>query len=214
MAWLSLLIFLQYVSNLLSNAPLIPIPFKKVLVWFQNSQQRKKDQAPRKKNKPVLDGRSALAWTVRKVVREKMSDEVDAVVLAKDPGAKRGTTDYLILVQDCLTSVIEGLSKEKLKEFADLADLRNAEGVDVDLKAKWVQLNTVCHIHMLKSDIATRQANKHLVKVAKQFMDLAYKQMGVHVFMLVGYKDSEGNAVKAKCVDCLSMLPFRHLTHF
>jgi hypothetical protein len=67
-----------------------------------------------------------------------MSDEVDAVVLAKDPGAKRGTKDYLVLVQDCLTTVMEGLSKEKLKEFADLADLRNASGVDVDLKAKWV----------------------------------------------------------------------------
>jgi hypothetical protein len=66
---------------------------------------------------------------------------------------------------------------------------------------------------MLKGDIVTRQADKHLVKVAKQFMDLAYKQMGVHVFMLVGYKDSEGNAVKAKCVDCLSAWHFRHLIH-
>jgi hypothetical protein len=45
-------------------------------------------------------------------------------------------------------------------------------------------------------------------------MDLAYKQMGVHVFMLVGYKDSEGNAVKAKSVDCISVLPFTYLIHF
>jgi hypothetical protein len=52
------------------------------------------------------------------------------------------------------------------------------------------------------------------VKVAKQFMDLAYKQMGVHVFMLVGYKNSEGDAVRAKCVDCFSVLPIRHLIHF
>jgi hypothetical protein len=72
-----------------------------------------------------------------------MSDEVDALVLAKDPGATRGSKHYLKLVQDCLTSVIEGLSKEKLKELADLADLRNAEGVDADLKAKWVQPNLV-----------------------------------------------------------------------
>jgi hypothetical protein len=115
---------------------LILIPFQKVLVWFQNSQQRKKDQAPRKKKTAVLDSRSALAWTVRKVVREKMSDDVDAAILEKDPGAKRGTKDYLMLVQDCLTSVIEGLSKEQLKEYADLADVRNAEGVDVELKAK------------------------------------------------------------------------------
>jgi hypothetical protein len=80
-----------------------------------------------------------------------MSDEVDAAVLAKDPGAKRGTKDYLMLVQDCLTSVMEGLSKEQLKEFADLADLRNAEGVDVNVKATWVEPHPVCHIHMLNS---------------------------------------------------------------
>jgi hypothetical protein len=115
---------------------LIHTSFKKVLVWFQNSQQRQKGQAPRKKKKPVLDGRSALAWTVRKVVREKMSDEVDAVVLSKDPGARRGTKDYLTLVQDCLTTVMEGLSEEKLTEFAEIANLRNAEGVDVEIQAK------------------------------------------------------------------------------
>jgi hypothetical protein len=68
-----------------------------------------------------------------------MSDEVDALVLEKDPGAKHRSKDYLKLVQDCLTSVIEGLSKEKVQEFADLADLRNAEGIDVNLQAKWVQ---------------------------------------------------------------------------
>jgi hypothetical protein len=68
-----------------------------------------------------------------------MSDEVDALVLKKDPGATRGTKEYLIHVQDCLTAIIDGLSKEKVKEFADLADLRNAAGVDADVKAKWVQ---------------------------------------------------------------------------
>jgi hypothetical protein len=162
MEWLYLLIFLQCVLNYLSNWPFILIPIQKILVWFQNSQQRKKDQTPRKKSKLALDGRSALAWTVRKVVREKMSDEVDALVLEQDPGAKRGSKDYLTLVQDCITTVIEGLSKEKLKEFSDLADLRNAEGVDVDLKAKWVQLYSPCHILILnwrESHQASRQTS-------------------------------------------------------
>ena len=29
-------------------------------------------------------------------------------------------------------------------------------------------------------------------------MDEAYKQMGVHVFMLVGYRNADGDMVKAK----------------
>jgi hypothetical protein len=125
----------------------MPIPFKKVLVWFQNCQQRKKDQTTKKKSN---DARSAVSWTVHKVVKEQMSDEVDALVLEKDPRAIRGSKDYLTLVQDCLTEVIKGLSKEKVKEFADLADLWNAVGVDPDLKAKWVEPSPVYLIQMLK----------------------------------------------------------------
>jgi 3-methyladenine DNA glycosylase/8-oxoguanine DNA glycosylase len=32
-----------------------------------------------------------MTWTVRKVVKEQMSDEVDALVLKKDPGATCGS---------------------------------------------------------------------------------------------------------------------------
>lgn len=32
-------------------------------------------------------------------------------------------------------------------------------------------------------------------------MDEAYKQMGVHIFMLVGYRNSNGDVVKAKYVN-------------
>jgi hypothetical protein len=135
-------------SQLHSHLSFMPIvPLKKVLVWFQNCQQRKKDQPTKKKSN---DARSAMTWTVRKVVKEQMSDEVDALVLEKDPRATRGSKNYLTLVQDCLTEVIEGLSKEKVKEFADLADLRNTVGVDPDLKAKSVEPSPVYLIEMLK----------------------------------------------------------------
>jgi hypothetical protein len=36
-------------------------------------------------------------------------------------------------------------------------------------------------------------------------MDTVYKQMGVHVFMLVGYMNSEGDAVRSKYVYCLDL---------
>jgi hypothetical protein len=36
--------------------------------------------------------------------------------------------------------------------------------------------------------------------VAKKFTDDIYKQMGVQVFMLVGYRNSEGDFVRSKYV--------------
>jgi hypothetical protein len=48
-----------------------------------------------------------------------------------------------------------------------------------------------------------RLADKNFVKLAKKFMDNAYKQMGVHIFMMVGYHNSEGDVVRTKCVASL-----------
>jgi hypothetical protein len=128
----------------------LPIPFQKVLVWFQNTQQRKKDKAS-KKSMVSRDGRAAMTWTLRKVVKEQMSDEVDALVLKKNPEARRGTKDYLVLVQDCLTTLIDGLSKEKKKELTSLAEEWNSTGVDPDIKAKSVQQCPVLSIQLLNS---------------------------------------------------------------
>ena len=128
----------------------LPIPFQKVLVWFQNTLQRKKDKAS-KKFMVSRDGRAALNWTLRKVVKEQMSDEVDALVLKKNPDAKRGTKDYLVLVQDCLTTFIDGLSKEKQEELTALAEEWNSMGVDPDIKAKSVQHHPVLLIQLLNS---------------------------------------------------------------
>jgi hypothetical protein len=42
--------------------------------------------------------------------------------------------------------------------------------------------------------------------VAKKFMDDVYKQMGVQVFMLVGYMNAEGEVVRAKYVNYPSLV--------
>ncbi len=46
----------------------------------------------------------------------------------------------------------------------------------------------------------SRQADKHFINVAKKFTEEIYKQMGVKVFMLVGYQNTEGDLVRAKLV--------------
>jgi hypothetical protein len=109
---------------------------KKVVVWFQNSHQKTREST--KTTKVTRDGRIATNWTVRKVAKEAMSDELNALVLARDSTAHPGTTDYLKHVQDCLTDLVKGLSKKQAQDFAEVAALRNRVGVDPGLKAKWV----------------------------------------------------------------------------
>ena len=132
----------------------------------------------------------------------------DALVLEKDPAATRGTEGYLTHLQHCITTVIEGLTEEETMEFEDLADQWNAKGVDPDIQARWVQPSSFYFIHVLNW---RRQADKHMVKFAKDFMETAYKQMGVHVFMLLGWENSEGALVRTKYACNLSVLFFRYL---
>lgn len=65
-----------------------------------------------------------------------MSDELNELLLEMDPEAYPGSKGYLKYVQLCLTQLMEGLSKEKVKDFEETAALWNAEGVDPGLKAR------------------------------------------------------------------------------
>jgi hypothetical protein len=117
----------------------ISILLQKVTVWFQNAHQRTQDGKP-KTSKATGDSRAVMTWTARKVIKEKMSDELNALVLDVDSEAQPGSKGYLKHVQACLTKLIEGMSEEKVKEFEEEAAVRNSEGVDASLRAKWVQL--------------------------------------------------------------------------
>jgi hypothetical protein len=70
------------------------------------------------------------------VAKEALSAELNALILTKDPNAHPGTKNYLRHVQECLTTLIEGLSKNQVEQFENLALLRNTAGVAPDLKAK------------------------------------------------------------------------------
>ena len=61
-------------------------------------------------------------------------------------------------------------------------------------------------IDIVNGDISTRLADKSLVKYVKEFTDTMYKQMGAHVFMMVGYQDLEGVYVRSKYVTSLCAL--------
>jgi hypothetical protein len=117
----------------------IPILLQKVTVWFQNAHQRRQDRNP-KTSKATGDSRAVMTWTAHKVIKEKISDELNALLLDMDPEAHPGSKGYLKHVHSCLTELIERLSEEKVKEFEEVAALRDSDGVNAGLKAKWVQL--------------------------------------------------------------------------
>ena len=60
-------------------------------------------------------------------------------------------------------------------------------------------------------NLSFRKADKYFAKFAKDFMDKAYKQMGVHVFMFVGYRNSDGDFVRSKYDRSPSTLSVKHL---
>ena len=119
---------------------LILNPYQKVSTWFQNNQQRNQDQRSKKskKSKSGQDGRSALTWTMRRVVQEKFPKEIDALILDKDPEATRGSQGYIKLLHHTVSEFIKGLSEEQQQEYNNIANERNAEGVDSEIQAQWV----------------------------------------------------------------------------
>jgi hypothetical protein len=108
------------------------ISFKKIGIWFQNNRETKGASRP----KAGPDARLATTWTVRKVVKEKMSAELNALVLQQDSAALPGTKGYMRYVQKCLTGLVKGLSEAEQREFAALAHEWNIAGVDMDKQAK------------------------------------------------------------------------------
>lgn len=170
---------------------------KKVQVWLQNDTQRKRGRKA-KPLKSILDGRRGLTSTLRKVFKEKKYEELNARILKKDPTAEPGTKQYISVVNKALSGMIGKLSEEEKKEYQEIADQRNAEGVDPELKARCVHHNFSKSCRCSKLD--TSQADRYLVQAAKDFMDMAYEQMGVHVFMLLGYPNKDGEWIRFKYV--------------
>jgi hypothetical protein len=79
-------------------------------------------------------------WTVRKVVKELMSDDIDAKIKRKNPNLVAGTAGYIQLYQSCWTQVEAGLSHAKKLELERLAAKWNREGTDHAVQARCVVL--------------------------------------------------------------------------
>ena len=107
---------------------------KKIINWFNNHRKTSAD----KEDVEDSDKRILTTWTVRKIVKELMEDEIDAVIKQRDPNCRAGTKDYIKLYQRAWTEVEKGLSEEKRREYENLAEEWNREGTTLAVKARLV----------------------------------------------------------------------------
>jgi hypothetical protein len=107
---------------------------QKVGIWFQNHRDKNTGV-----KSTTADGRLVTTWTLRKVVKKEMLEEINEVILNKDPLAHPGSVKYLKHLQDSITEVMNGLSKEQVVKFEALVAAWNADGVEPDVQAQYVQ---------------------------------------------------------------------------
>jgi hypothetical protein len=82
---------------------------------------------------------STKKWTLRRVVKEKLADEIDELT-EQLSGATKGTSRYISFYPSAWTQVEQGLSEKVKKEFENLAEKWNKAGPPKELQQKYVTL--------------------------------------------------------------------------
>jgi hypothetical protein len=60
------------------------------------------------------------------------------------------------------------------------------------------ELTQYCQYVQASPKLSNRLANEKFGSLALQFMKQAHQQMGVQIFMMIGYKNEQGQTLKAK----------------
>jgi hypothetical protein len=108
---------------------------QKISNWFKNHRRQLAED-----DDVVEEGdrRLMTTWTVRKVVKELMSDEIDTRIKKRNPNLVAGSQGYIQLYQACWSEVEEGLSKAKRLELQNIAVKWNKKGADHKVQARCV----------------------------------------------------------------------------
>jgi hypothetical protein len=115
--------------------------------WFKNHRRQAVEEED---GVDVGDRRLMTSWTVRKVVKEVLGDEIDARIKKKNPNCVAGTAAYIQLYQSCWSEVHKGLSAERRREFEQMALKWNKEGTDRGVQARSV-VRKLCDTQLLIS---------------------------------------------------------------
>jgi hypothetical protein len=160
--------------------------------WFQNNRPKTTQKAKPNKDEHNLLGQ----WTVRKVVQHTMKDQIDALIADKTYGAQPGSDTYIGVYQKTCSDVVKGLTPAQLEQCEKLAEEWNTTAPNASTQALCV--HRVSQFIIALSNMTDRLAHDKFGPVALQFMKQAKKQMGVHIFMMVGYKNEQGQMLRAK----------------
>jgi hypothetical protein len=78
---------------------------------------------------------SLKCWTLRKVVKEKLGQDIDDKVTEMS-GAVSGTPEYLAAYPRAWTHIVDNLSEEEKEKFEELAEKWNKAGPPIELRQK------------------------------------------------------------------------------
>jgi G:T/U-mismatch repair DNA glycosylase len=112
---------------------------QKVRNWFKNHHRQvaeDEDDEGEGADKCLM-----TTWTVRKVVKEMMNDEIDAKIKEEDPNVVAGSAGYIQLYQYCWSQVEKGLSDAERLKLDKLAAKWNREGTNHVVQARCVVSN-------------------------------------------------------------------------
>ena len=107
---------------------------KIIINWFNNHGKTTDD----KEDVEDSDKCMVTTWTVCKIVKELMEDDINAIIKQQNPNCHAGTKDYIMLYQRAWTEVEKGLSEEKRREYEKLVEEWNREGTTLAVKARLV----------------------------------------------------------------------------
>lgn len=136
------------------------------------------------RNKPVsqkpMKHKYTRAPTLRGVVAYYMARDVEEKTRELS-GAAPGSQEYLKYYQPALTAVVNNLTEEKQTEYEETAE-------------EWTKTGPPPEVQQANFGRSGEVA-------ARQFATEMFRQMGVRVFILGGFKNADGAPTVWECVD-------------
>lgn len=136
-------------------------------------------------------------WTLRKVVRIKLADQINAEVVSRVANATNGSHPFLSHYPQTLTDFVNGLTDAEKEEYQKIAEEWNQGDIPSDVQKKQVSRKLIRYLKCLYR-LVHRNAKKGVGKKCVKFVDEMEKQMGAKVFLLVGYQDENGDPITAR----------------
>ena len=153
--------------------------------WFQNHAGHRKRAKEHHRR----------SWHWRAVVRAERKEELERLI-RKNSGARPGSKAYFSKYQKSLSEMCAKLTEEERQHYEELAEDWSKRGPPEDVKRKYVSSPFVGDIIRLMANprMAETKSGELLSRLSKQM----FRDYGVRMFVLYGYKDTRDQTCVAK----------------